>query len=285
MNEFFNEELEAIKASPSGRRAFLQRMGAAGLGVAAISMLNGCGGGGSGPNGNGGGGGGGGNGSFPLTSLLGQDLGPNDNVRVLNFALTLEHLEADLYRQALNLASGRALDDNNGQLRDNPSAYTQTVPDGALSGGFADAGFLYLRQFAFVEDAHRDFLRMNLGSAAVKKNPAGYNLINPNTGNPPDANIESILQAIYPLEEEGVRAYLGAGPFLTSLALLTTAVAIYSTEARHSASLAYILGKPTGPIMLPTDQRVQTFGSENTFEYFRSPEKVAQDIAPLVKTS
>ena len=285
MNEFFNEELEAIKSSPSGRRAFLQRMGAAGLGVAAISMLNGCGGGGSGPLNPGGGGGGGMTGKFPLTSLLGQDLGPNDNVRVLNFALTLEHLEADLYRQALNLASGFDLDDNNGKLRSNPSAYTQQVPNGALSAGFAAAGFKYLRQFAYVEDAHRDFLRMNLGQAAVKENPQGYKLINPGTGNPPDANLESILQAIYPLEEEGVRAYLGAGPFLTSLALLTTAVAIYSTEARHSASLAYILGKPTGPVMMPGDQRVQTFGSENTFEYFLPPTKVAQDVAPLVKTS
>ena len=276
---------DQIKNNPINRRAFLQRMGAAGLGVAAIALLDGCGGGSD--NNNNGSGGGTSTGNFPITSLPGR----NNNEKVLNFALTLEILEADLYRQALNIASGKPVT----AALTSPSDYTVAVGAGGINAG---AAFAYLRDFAFVEAAHRDFLKVAAsqgGGTAVKRNPKGYQF-------PASANIKAgsslkdLLTAIYPLEEEGVSAYLGAAPFLTDLGTLQTALTIYSTEARHSAAIAYILGLDTGPqknvagVGPRQDVTVAGYGSVyknlsqgKFFEYFIPPAQVAgTDIQPLI---
>lgn len=275
MNEF-----EKIKSDPVSRRSFLQRMGAAGLGIAAISLLEGCGGG----SGSGGLGSGGTSGSFPLASVPGR----NDIEKTLNFALILETLEADLYRQALNLATGRQ---RTAPLGANASGYTRTVSGGGLSEVDAREGFQYLAQFAFVEAAHRDFLRVaisSLGARPIGPTTGGYTF-----GSTVNPDMKSILTALYPLEETGVRAYLGAAGFLASnLSLTTTAVSIYSTEARHSAAIAYIIKPDRDPGPDPTDvpgsQRVQLNGSAiaypspNTFEYFLTPNQVNTAISPLM---
>ena len=290
---------DQIKKDPTSRRAFLQRMSAAGLGLAAVALLDGCGGGSNGnspskvnpsntpaptstprPT----------NTAFPV-ALPGR----NVNEQVLNFALTLEILEADLYRQALNLAVGHPLDT---PLAASPGAYSNaTVGSGGIN---ANAAFAYLRDFAFVEAAHRDFLQMtlqSLGAPAVQRNPKGYTF---GPFAPQSNDLKAILTAIYPLEEEGVSAYLGAAPFLTNLGILQTAVTIYSTEARHSAAIAYILGKDVGPAQNPiagvgNRQKVQLLGNTlpyngpnnessrgNVFEYFIPPATVVQNIQPLI---
>lgn len=283
---------DQIKNNPVNRRAFLQRMGAAGLGVAAVALLDGCGGGNNGgllgPNGPGGG---------PMAGNFPVKLpGRNTNEQVLNFALTLEILEADLYRQALNIAVGLPTDT---PLKASASAYAApTVAAGAVNGA---AAFAYLRDFAFVEAAHREFLQRTLqsiGAPMVKRNPKGYTFgpLAP----PANPNLKDLLTSIYPLEEEGVSAYLGAAPFLTDLGYVQTAVSIYSTEARHSAAIAYILGLDTGPSQSPANgvgarQKVQLGGKDlpysgpgnesdkaNVFEYFIPPTTVVQNIQPLI---
>ena len=270
---------DQIKNNPVNRRAFLQRMGAAGLGVAAIALLDGCGGGGN-SNGNN-------SGNFPIQSLPGR----NDNEKVLNFALTLEILEADLYKQALNIAAGKT--DINADLTA-PGDYTLAVSSGLSA---TQAAFAYLRDFAFVEAAHRDFLDMSIrngGGTPVTRNAKGYQF-------PASANItrssslKDLLTAIYPLEEEGVSAYLGAAPFLKDFELLRTAVTIYSTEARHSAAIAYILGIDTGPqknvpgvgprqdVILNGKSVYDGLSQGKFFEYFIPPQQVAgTDIQPLI---
>ena len=293
MNSF-----DQIKNNPVNRRAFLQRMSAAGLGVAAVALLDGCGGGsGNGPaktnpvstpqptnapsSGN-----------FPVRLP-----GRNTNEQVLNFALTLEILEADLYRQALNIAVGRPVTD---PLQSSTSAYP-SARIGAGNVTSAAAAFAYLRDFAFVEASHREFLQMTLRSLnapAVQRNPSGYTFgpLAP----PANPTLADLLTSIYPLEEEGVSAYLGAAPFLTDLNFLRTAVSIYSTESRHSAAIAYILGKDTGPSQNPANgvgarQKVQLNGNtlpysgpngesdkQNVFEYFIAPTTVVQNIQPLI---
>ena len=282
-------ELERISRDPVSRRAFLTRMGAAGLGVAAVALLDGCGGGSS--NNNNGNGGGGGTNNLPaaLRNLPGR----NSNEKVLNYALTLEILEADLYRQALNIAVGLPATT---ALKASPSAYgrTPTVSTSGLDSFNAAAGFAYLRDFAFVEAAHRDFLSSVLTSKGltvnnglqVKRNPGGYQF-------PAGTNastLKGLLTAILPLEETGVRAYLGAAPYLTDYktpgGITQTAVAIYSTEARHSSAINYVLGKDPGPMPMPGDQRVNppgTYPSPNTFEYFLTPDQVVARITPLFK--
>ena len=284
--------LDQIKNSPVNRRAFLQRMGAAGLGVAAIALLDGCGGG---SDNNNGGGSGGGNRNFPVAAIPGR----NTNEQVLNFALTLEILEADLYRQALNIAVGLPVAT---PLRASASAYSApTVGAGNVTS--AAAAFAYLRDFAFVEAAHREFLTFairNGGGTPVTRAANGYKFPD-GSGIGPGSNLGALLTALYPLEEEGVSAYLGAAPFLSDLGLLQTAVGIYSTEARHSAAIAYILNLPTtGPRQnisgVGARQKVQLQGvgtlpyngfnnespAEDIFEYFIPPQTVVQNIQGLI---
>ncbi|HEX8463319.1 MAG TPA: ferritin-like domain-containing protein [Abditibacterium sp.] len=275
-------EFEKLQRDPVSRRAFLQRMSAAGLGVAAISLLNGCGGGGSSNNNSGGG-------QFPIRALPGT----NDNVKVLNYALTLEILEADLYRQALNYASGFPLTRELSAAGD----YSLQVSSGGVN---AAAGFAYLRDFAFVEAAHRDFLTVTiqtLNETPVVRNAKGYQF-----ASVPANNLRAILEGILPLEETGVRAYLGAAPFFVNFntdltkTLIQAAVGIYSTEARHSAAIQYILGKDSGPNGsepgVPTNSRVtlrgvgalpySDKGQGDTFEYFSTPNQVVNAIQPLI---
>lgn len=280
-------ELEKLRRDPVSRRAFLQRMGAAGLGVAALSLLEGCGGG----NGliGGGGNNGGSTSNFPV-ALPGR----TQNVQVLNYALTLEILEADLYRQALNLASGRAL---TAPLDSNSGSYNLAIDNGGVASGPA---FAYLRDFAFAEAAHRDFLQMtirSLGDTPVQPNARGYRF-----ASTPASNLRAILEGLLPLEETGVRAYLGAAPFFTDFqsaqtkGLIQAAVGIYSTEARHSAAIQYILGKDIGPndseTGVPSNNRVsisgigtlpyEDKGLGDTFEYFSTPQQVVAAIQPLI---
>jgi hypothetical protein len=267
-------DLEQIKRDPVSRRAFLTRMGAAGLGVAAISLLQGCGGGSSG-NGNN-------SGLNNLPATLLSLPGRNADQKVLNFALTLEILEADLYRQALNYATGKPLTDPLVPFASRETTYNLSVPSGGLDGFNTAAGFAYLRDFAYIEAAHRDFLRTVLGTTAVAANPKGYQFAN---GVAPARDLKSILSAIIPLEETGVRAYLGAAGFITNVNTTQVAVGIYSTEARHSSAINYILGLDPGPNFMAGDNRVVPAGpgvSDNTFEYFLTPAQVVSAIQPLL---
>lgn len=222
------------------RRVFLARMSAAGLGTAAAALLAGCGG-----SSNGGG-------SSPVSPGTGLTSfadptnfpgvpGANENLVVLNFALTLEILEADLYRQALNVAAGQPI--TAPLPAGNANSYTLAVSPGSLTAGQATAGFAYLQQYAYVEAAHRDFLLTfipTLGGTPVPPNAKGYSAAS--AGLVPGASLPAILKVILTAEETGVSAYLGAAPFLTSQTLVQAASMIYSTESRHSATINLALG-------------------------------------------
>lgn len=262
-------DLEKLQRDRGSRRRFLQVMGAAGLAVAADTLMskgreafgatanppmNPSGG----PN----------DGASQFAALPGSSL----NIKILNFALTLEILESDLYRQALNIACN----------------YDETRPLGkpsdyvvAAGGAHVDRGaaFAYVRDFAFVEAAHRDFLQTVLGAAAVKPNPNGYKF-----PDRPNRDLRDIMWKILPLEETGVRAYLGALPYLTDLNLAMIAGGIYSTEARHSAAVRYTLeGMDAGPSHLQDGffdkSVVPNQPSENTFEYYLDPKTVLAGAA------
>ena len=258
------------------RRTFLTRMAAAGLGTAAAALIAGCGGSSSN-----------GSGTTPgsgLTSFADQKnfpgiAGASENVVVLNYALTLETLEADIYRQALNIAAGK---DVATPLPADVSGYSQAVGNGSVSAALAPIGFLYLKQYAAVEAAHRDFLRAAItaaGATPVPANPKGYT-----TGLAVGADLGTILTLIRTVEEEGVRAYLGAAGFLTDRTLIQIAASIYTTEARHSAGVNYVLGLDAGPApgssaATSSDSKVTpTYPSPNTFEYYKTPAQVLSDV-------
>lgn len=287
---FSVNEFDEMMKSPLQRRAFLRRMGSAGLGVAATSLvggtlLAGCNGdndsGGPSPSPTAGGtpsptGTPGSGTSFDpqnFPGIVGNDI----NEVVLNFALALEILEADLYRQALNVASGKAI---SAPLNSNQNSYQLAISPGSLSPSSGQAtadAFMFLKQFTFVEAAHRDFLRTairSLGGTPQPPNPGGYKF-----PNGPGNDLKTILSNLIPLEETGVRAYLGAAPFLTDLGLIQTAATIFSTEARHSAVINDALGRDPGPTPMPGDQKVTpNYPSPNTFEYFLQPRVVLQRV-------
>jgi hypothetical protein len=258
------ETLSSLSTQRHSRRHLMKLAAAGGISLAAMKMFSPAA-------------------AFAATPAAAPTGGPTDgdvqfaaipgnsiNEKVLNFALTLEILESDLYRQALNLASGLP---NTDALSANPNVYKMKVGGGGLTAGNTAAGYLYLKQFAYVEGAHRKFLIAAIKAAGLTpttKNSGGYAFTSPL-----EPNMKSILTQILPLEETGVRAYLGALPYLTDLGLAQGAGSIYSTEARHSAAVNYTLGKNAGPAQQTGDLTVvPNPNGTNTFEYYLQPKTV-----------
>jgi hypothetical protein len=137
-------------------------------------------------------------------------------VEVLNYALTLELLEADFYRQFIA---------------------TGFIPTGAPAAAIA--------QIKKHEDSHVTLLSgaiRSLGGTPVtgtattgirfKGLPAGI----PNT-------YAGYLIVAQVLEDAGVRAYKGRAGELLGTDLLTTALQIHSVEARHAAHIRLMRGQ------------------------------------------
>ena len=126
-------------------------------------------------------------------------------MKILNFALTLEFLEAEFYKQAV---SNRAF----------------------KSPEFEE----FARTVADHEAKHVSFLRKALGSAAVKKPSFDFG------DTVTDGNKFAATAQV--LEDTGVRAYLGQVGNISSRAVLGAAGTIATVEARHAAWIRYING-------------------------------------------
>ena len=126
-----------------------------------------------------------------------------NDIRILNYALTLEYLEAEFYKRAN--ASG---------------ALTQ--PEVKV---FADVTGKH-------EAAHVSALRSVLGSAAVKKPKFDFG--------DTVTNQDKFKQTAQVLEDTGVSAYAGQGPNLLQRPLVKAALSIHSVEARHAAWIRFI---------------------------------------------
>ncbi len=141
-------------------------------------------------------------------------------VEILNYALTLEYLEAEFY--AMAVAKGTAL-----------------VPAGAPAGA--------IKTIADHEAAHVNFLKtaiMGVGGTPVAKPTFDFSG-GKGSGNGPfkDAftNYELFLAVAQTFEDTGVRAYKGrAAEIVQGGDLLTAALNIHSVEARHAAHIRYM---------------------------------------------
>lgn len=153
----------------------------------------------------------------PWTAIVAAPLGANigaerwtlalppldSDVDILNYALTLEHLESAAYRAVLdaNVLNGRAM--------------------------------IYFEVFAAHEAAHVEALSATitqLGGSPV--GPGTYDF----SSVPMDQ--AGIVMAFQLVETLGASAYLGAGPSIQDLDILAAALSIHAVEAEHASALA-----------------------------------------------
>ncbi len=132
-----------------------------------------------------------------------------NSLDVLNYALTLEYLEAEFYRQGnnANLLDGKA------------KRYLEAIEKDEKAHVVAIKGIISDQGETAVSAPQVDF-----GGAFKSKT--------------------SYLETAYTFENLGVGAYLGAAPSLfKDKALLSAAASIFGIEARHAAILGSLAGK------------------------------------------
>ncbi len=136
--------------------------------------------------------------------------GGGGDVDVLNFALTLEYLEAAFYDQAVKKTGGLGGEamELAETLRDNENEHVKVLS-------------------ATVKD---------LGGKPVKAPGVDF-------GNA-FANQRSFLKTAQTFEDLGVSAYNGAAPQIKSKDVLGAAGSIVQVEARHAAAVRFLRGKP-----------------------------------------
>ena len=144
------------------------------------------------------------------SEAVGQGL-PGQVVEVLNFALTLEYLEAEFYARALQTP---------GLI---PPRYRAVF-----------------QQIGKHEVAHVRTLQGALGSAAIAKPNFDFT----GRGKFPDvfSNFNTFAAVSNTFEDLGVAAYKGQAGNLMGTPVLTTALQIHSVEARHAAEVRRVRG-------------------------------------------
>jgi hypothetical protein len=148
----------------------------------------------------------------PLTRGISFAQSPTQDLEILNYALTLEHLEARAYREVIasNLLSGQVLE--------------------------------YFQTFGAHETEHVEALTQtirDLGGTPVQEQES-YNW-------PTFGNQQEVLEYFHIVEELGAAAYLGQVPRIQNAELLTAAVSIHNVEGQHVAVLADLTGAQPSP--------------------------------------
>ncbi|KAJ6568420.1 ferritin-like domain-containing protein [Mycena vulgaris] len=137
-----------------------------------------------------------------------------DDATVLNFALTLEHLENAFYSGAL-------------------AKFSEHDFRKAGLPKFARGRFA---QIAEHEAAHVAFLSAALGDKATQ--PCNYSF--------PYTDPKSFAGLSQAIEGVGVSAYTGAAQYITDKSYLTAAASVLATEARHASWVASAVNKYAG---------------------------------------
>ena len=143
------------------------------------------------------------------------------DVGILNYALTLEYLEAAFYADVVK------------------------------SGLFKGSDLETIRKFAREEAEHVEALTQavkQLGGKPAPEPKAEF----------PLKSAKSVLELAGTVENLGAAAYLGQAANIESPEVLASALAIHSVEGRHAAALNTLLGEsiaPDGAFAVPADAK------------------------------
>lgn len=153
-----------------------------------------------------------------------------DDVAILNYALTLEYLEARFYQQGLDNIGEEGL------------CNCEALEADSYLG---DNAYSELRTIQEHEESHVETLIStieSLGGEPIEEPEFDFGL----AVQYPMAFLGTAAQ----LEDIGVSAYAGAAPYIENEELLAPALGIHSTEARHASFLRTLTGQTGFPAVI-----------------------------------
>jgi len=193
--------LRELADDPSSRKRFFKMMGGAGAVSAFSVFLAACGDDDKDTA------------STPAATSTSADGGVKGDLKILNYALTLEFLEARFYKQVI--ASGIVKD--------------KKVADLA-------------KQFGQSEQDHVDALKATIVKLGGKPVSAPATKFEETL----EKGLKAVLETAATVENLGAAAYLGQAGNIKSKDVLAAALAIHSVEARHAAALNMLVGRGFG---------------------------------------
>ncbi|HEY1539737.1 MAG TPA: ferritin-like domain-containing protein [Solirubrobacteraceae bacterium] len=143
----------------------------------------------------------------------GSDADVKSDLHILNYALTLEYLETEFYKEVI--ASG-------------------IVKDAKVAS--------IAKKFGETEQMHVEALKSTITSMGGTPVAAPKTKFQPTIAK----GLKTVLDTAATVENLGAAAYLGAAGLIKSKDVLAAALTIHSVEARHAAALNTLVGRGFG---------------------------------------
>jgi rubrerythrin len=195
--------LRELADDPSSRKRFIKMLGGAGAASALTVVLAACGDDDKAASAAG----------SSTSNSMSSDADNKSDLKILNYALTLEFLEADFYDKVIN------------------------------SGLVTDRATVALaKRFGSTEQEHVEALKATIKKLGGKAVAAPKTKFQPTL----DKGLQAVLETAATVENLGAAAYLGQAGNIKSKEVLAAALSIHSVEARHAAALNTLVGRGFG---------------------------------------